>query len=287
MQIISTSTSTSTALILGCLALAWSAVASAAGTCPQHYAGGMQPVVTNPRLAVETHELCSTNFAVLHSGVTRSPIYAAEHLTRVSLSDAKQQVRVNTFRPDLRLPSEQRAELRDYVRSGYDRGHLAPSGNMPTETAQDESFMLSNIVPQNADNNRHLWSGIESTTRLLGKRSGELYVVTGTIYSGSRLFTVGDRVAVPTHIYKALYDPKTGESAAYIVRNDETPQFATVDLPTLQRLSGVRVFPGVRNLTRGIDLPGPFLRGAAANRYQRVSYGALFTEQNIARHLGQ
>ena len=158
---------------------------------------------------------------------------------------------------------------------------------MPTETAQNESFMLSNIVPQNADNNRRLWSGIESTTRLLGKRSGELYVVTGTIYSGSRLSTVGDRVTVPTHLYKALYDPKTGESAAYIVRNDETPQFATVDLATLQQLSGVRVFPGVQNLTRSIDLPGPFLRGAAANRYQRVPYGALFFNQKTGRLLGQ
>ena len=244
--------------------------------CPDHFAGATPPQLTNARLAPKTRELCAQGFAVLHSGVTRSPLFAAEHLSRASLTAAKEQVRVNSFRADTRLALDDRAELRDYVRSGYDRGHLAPSGNMPTEDAQDESFLLSNIVPQDPTNNRFLWSGIESTTRLLAKRSGGLYVVTGAIYSSGQLSTVGDRVIVPTHLYKALYDPVTGQTAAYLVRNDDLPQYATIDLATLERLSGVRVFPGVATKRRSIDLPGPFTRGAATSRYQRVSYGVLF-----------
>ncbi|MBF1450033.1 MAG: DNA/RNA non-specific endonuclease, partial [Prevotella oris] len=44
-------------------------------------------------------------------------------------------VKVNTF---------------DYSRSGYDRGHMCPSGdNKWDKTAQQQSFLMTNICPQN------------------------------------------------------------------------------------------------------------------------------------------
>ena len=68
------------------------------------------------------------------------------------------------------LPADGRASLEDYVRSGFDRGHLAPAGDMPTVSAQAESFSLANIVPQNRVLNRGLWSDIEESTRKVGRR---------------------------------------------------------------------------------------------------------------------
>ena len=50
---------------------------------------GGRPVLTNPKLAVRTVPLCFEAFAVLHSGVTRTPLYAAEHLTRGSVAEAR------------------------------------------------------------------------------------------------------------------------------------------------------------------------------------------------------
>ena len=58
---------------------------------------------------------------------------------------------------DANLPNDDRAELSDYVRSGFDRGHMAPNGDMPTRSGQYESFTLANMVLQNPNNNRYIW----------------------------------------------------------------------------------------------------------------------------------
>ena len=257
-------------------ALALAPAASAETNCPQHYSGA-PPQLVNTKLQTKTRELCSTQFAVLHSGVTRTPIYAAELLTRETVGDAKEQVRYNTFHPDSRLPANERSELRDFARSGYDRGHMAPSGDMPTLAAQQESFALSNMIPQDPQNNRYLWAGIESTTRQMAKKASRLYVVSGVMFTGAKVTTVGDRVMVPTHLFKAVYNPKTGEAAAYLVRNDSGRQYAAVDVATVQRLSGIRPFPGAKFRVSEMSLPAPIARGSKTGKYQRVSAESIMS----------
>ncbi len=67
-----------------------------------------------------------------------------------------------------------------------------------------ESFSLANIVPQNPSNNRRIWSRIEEAVRRLVEKSGDAYIVTGPIFSGRQLQTIGEsRVFVPTQLYKA------------------------------------------------------------------------------------
>ncbi len=53
------------------------------------------------------------------------------------------------FREDVTLPAEARAENSDYWHSGWSRGHMAPAGNNKhCQKAMDDTFLLSNIVPQ-------------------------------------------------------------------------------------------------------------------------------------------
>lgn len=115
--------------------------------CPEHFAGGVAPTVTNSKLKARTQEVCFQAFAVLHSAVSRTPLYSAEHLTRSNLEAAKTLSRKDSFHPESTLPSQDRAELRDYARSGYDRGHMSLNGDMPDRSAQAESFSLANMVP--------------------------------------------------------------------------------------------------------------------------------------------
>lgn len=91
--------------------------------CLENFANGMPPVVKD-QAARRARALCFRGFAVLHSGVTKTPIYAAEVLNRERVQAAKKEQRTNNFFADARLPASERATLEDYRGSGLDRGHM-------------------------------------------------------------------------------------------------------------------------------------------------------------------
>jgi endonuclease G, mitochondrial len=231
--------------------------------CPQFFPHGPAPDLVNPKLLPKTQEICYSAFAVLHSGITRTPLWAAEHLTRDGLDAAVATERRDTFHEEFRLPPDERADLDDYARSGFDRGHLAPAADMPDEQAQHESFSLANMIPQDPQSNRGLWSGIESAVRGLARKSGELYVVSGPIFQGATLRRLRGRVLVPTHIFKAVYDPKRNQAGAYLVENADGDQWRSVSIAELQQITGIDPFPGLAPLVKdqAMALPEPKLPG--------------------------
>ncbi len=142
------------------------AATSFAESCPQFSPDGKQPTVSG-KMSGKYRVLCSSGYAVGHSGLTRTPLWGAEHLTGKNIDNGAGYEREDNFRADTRLPAGERSELTDYSRSGYDRGHVVNNRDLLPEQ-RDESFLLSNMVPQNPNNNRGLWSGIEGATRYEG-----------------------------------------------------------------------------------------------------------------------
>ena len=260
--------STSRAVIWAVALLLFQANAARAAptACPQHFAAGQAPDLVNPRLAPGTRPLCYQAFAVLHSALTRTALYSAEHLTTERIEAARATPRSGDFHPDPALPPGERAELADYARSGYDRGHLAPAGDMPDDAAQDESFTLANMVPQAPKLNRGVWEGIESAVRTLAQRRGELYVVTGPVFRGGELATVG-HVVVPTFLFKAVLDPRSRSAAAYVAENTENAAWTAISIPQLTRLIGINVFPALPAGGRAtLRLPEPTPHGYAGGQ---------------------
>jgi endonuclease G len=93
--------------------------------------------------------------------------------------------RADNFRPDYRVPELFRADLADYKNSGYDRGHLVASANQQERAVQNsETFLLSNMSPQEPQFNRQIWKKLESAVRKLdsNKRIYETYVISGPIF---------------------------------------------------------------------------------------------------------
>ncbi|OUM00737.1 hypothetical protein A8M77_19825 [Variovorax sp. JS1663] len=164
--------------------------------------------------------LCSNHFAVLYSGLSKTPLVTFERLTRAQLGDARNEQRTEQFFPDPRLPRGARAELEDYRGSGRDRGHLAAAGNQPDAESMAQSFALSNMIPQDPTNNRKIWSKIESDVRKYVRRArGDVFVFSGPLFNGPRQTIGAGRVWVPSHMFKLVYDEASGRSWAYILAN--------------------------------------------------------------------
>jgi endonuclease G len=107
--------------------------------------------------------------------------------------------------------------------------------------------------------NRGIWEAVESATRKMAKDRGEIFVVTGPIYSGNNIERIGGAVMVPTQMFKAVYDPRKNEAGAYIADNAEGAQVQMISIAELEKASGISVFPSINNQVKdkGMRLPVP------------------------------
>lgn len=199
---------------------------------------GIAPRFNNPKLNEGLTKLCFTEYAVVFSAKTRTPLWSAEYLTKERVISARSVTRQNTFHEEEGLPASARSRLTDYVRSGYDRGHMAPSGSASNPTAQNETFSLANIVPQEPNNNRNLWASIEIGSRDYAQKHGALNVITGPLFLGDQISFLKDRIAIPTHLWKLVYDPVKHTGGVYFVENIDTKDVAWKSIADFETLTG-------------------------------------------------
>lgn len=189
--------------------------------------------------------LCSDNFAVLYSALTKTPLVVVERLNRAVLADAADEVRTDEFFSDPRLARQDSAQLEDYTASGYDRGHLAAAANQPTAAAMAQSFALSNVVPQHPQNNRKTWAKLESDTRKYVRRAaGDVFVFTGPLYRDVVKQLAPSQVWVPTHLYKLVYDATTGKRWAHVIPNTNDARLGPpMSYEAFVELTGLALLP--------------------------------------------
>lgn len=215
--------------------------------CPQFFANGQPPVVVH---RPTNRALCYDAFAILHSGESKTAVYVAEKLNRASIADADEK-RTNRFFPDARLRSAERATLDDYKNSGFDRGHLAPAGDMPTAQAMAQSFSLANMVPQAPEHNRGAWAKtVEAATRkYAGRATGNVYVITGPVFEPSiaQSASIGTgHVRVPKYLFKLVYDQSKNRAWAHWHLNDDaTHGSRPISYAELVKRTGINFLPGV------------------------------------------
>lgn len=199
----------------------------------------------NKSFQVAPRALCYQSFAILYSGVSKTPVFVAERLNRAQLEDAKDEKRTNRFFADARLRKAERAELDDYKGSGFDRGHMAPAGDMPSARAMAQSFSLANVVPQAPKNNQKAWNGIEQATRKYAMRAkGDVYVISGPIYEGKPKTIGNNRVWVPKYLYKLVYDAATGRAWAHWIENtDQARAGKPISYEELVRRTNIEFLP--------------------------------------------
>ncbi|WP_226477949.1 DNA/RNA non-specific endonuclease [Pseudomonas sp. MWU16-30323] len=188
--------------------------------------------------------LCSDNFAVLYSQTSKTPLVVVERLNARQLQDAKGEERTNQFYPDPRIPKGARAELSDYrgQHPAVDRGHQSPAADAPSTNAMAQSFALSNMVPQDPTNNRKIWSKVEADVRKFAKRAdGNVYVFTGPLFDPGYSTIGGNKVWVPTRLFKLVYDVSSKRAWAYVLPNAETRIQKPMDYDTFVKTTGLKL----------------------------------------------
>lgn len=162
---------------------------------------GMAQIDFSPKLGkgeIITHTYYTLSYIEQHEQAE----WVFYELTREDIEGTTK--RVNSYRPDEDVPTGS-AEAIDYKGSGYDRGHLAPAGDMKRSwDAMSESFYYSNMSPQVASFNQGIWNHLEIKVRNWVSKKNHIYIATGPVFEGN-LDTIGyNKVTVPGFYYKVL-----------------------------------------------------------------------------------
>lgn len=162
--------------------------------------------------------------------------------------------RQDDYRPDQVLPAGWYQVLsEDYSSSGYDRGHMCPSGDRTISIPVNSStFLMTNFVPQLAANNQGPWEDLESYCRTLASQGNELYIFDGPY--GDQGTIAGGRITVPQYTWKVVLVLPSGQNDLQRIWKGTrafgviVPNFAPVDINAPWRNFRVTVNQ-VENLT--------------------------------------
>lgn len=145
------------------------------------------------------------------------------------------------------------ADLRNYKGSGYDRGHLVPAGDRRFDyNAYHETFLTSNISPQNHDFNSGIWNRLEQKVRYWAQHFDGVYVVTGGILEKG-LKSIGDeRVSVPREFYKIVVDASgpVPKAIAFLIPNEPSQKSFfdfVITIDALEQKTGIDFFPALED----------------------------------------
>lgn len=186
--------------------------------------------------------LVRTGYITSYNKDTRCPNWTAWRLTSDHTSGPYKRKGVS-FHEDDEVPFP-KAQNADYQRSGYDRGHMCPSGdNKWSQQAQEDCFLFTNMCPQSHDLNSGDWNDLEQKCRKWAEREGSIYIVCGPVFRQKK--TIGrSKVAVPDGFYKVVlcmngtpkaigfyYDNEDGRRplSAYVHTVDDIERMTGID----------------------------------------------------------
>jgi endonuclease G len=168
--------------------------------------------VTAQDIVVIKHQNYTTHF----SKSKRYPVLVQWETTKAMVGCATPLKRKDNFKPDPQLPTETNIGA-DYVKSGYDRGHVMPAADnlCQTPAVQDECFYFSNMIPQPHSFNAGIWKTLETLERQIAFDKDSTIIWAG---AAGEVKKIG-KVSVPEKCWKVLYIRKTKQWKAYLFNN--------------------------------------------------------------------
>ena len=177
------------------------------------------------------------NFLVVRDGYTLSYNNSRGTLNwiawRTTAADLGARRERSLFRADESLPRGfRKIQYYDYSGSGYDRGHMVPAADrFGDEKRMDETFLMTNIVPQTGGLNQFPWNKFESYARGIVRKGNEVYTIAGVYGENGRL---RGKVTVPTNCWKVVVVFRRGETSI-----TARTQIIAVDMPNVEGIEDV------------------------------------------------
>ncbi|WP_343022639.1 DNA/RNA non-specific endonuclease [Flavobacterium sp. PL12] len=204
----------------------------------------------------------TTNQIVNHSYYTLSYNEEFEQAEWVAYELKKSHVQNSNFKRPYFIEDSKvttgSADWKNYKNSGYDKGHLCPAGDMAfDQNAYNDTFLTSNISPQDHKFNEGVWNRLEQKVRYWAVKYDGLYVVTGGVLESS-LPTIGkEKVSVPKYFYKVLMSTVGNKSKmiAFLVPNEKSdkPLYEfVVSVDSIEKLTGIDFFPKLEDKVEDI-----------------------------------
>lgn len=177
-----------------------------------------------PALRTSSNEIVlkRKGYTVSYNPATKIPNWVAWRLTAEHASGREKRKGI-PFHEDTDVP-EPRANTYDYMRSGYDRGHMCPAGDNKWDAeAMEQSFLMTNICPQDHVLNIGDWNNLEAQCRHWAERYGSIYVVCGPILYNKKHHTIGKhKVVVPEAFFKVILRMgDTPQAIGFVYRNND------------------------------------------------------------------
>lgn len=187
-------------------------------------------------------------YTVSYNKETKCPNWVAWHLP-ANHADGEW-ARSNDYREDYDVPAP-RATNEDYRGSSWSRGHMCPAGDNKWDAdAMSETFLLTNMCPQDRNLNSGLWNRVEQDCRRWAQRYHDVYIACGPLYLNREHEVIGtNKVVVPEAFYKVVLCLRgTPKAIGFIVRNNEGTKkkdeyVNTVD--EVERITGIDFFPAL------------------------------------------
>ena len=193
-------------------------------------------------------------YTTSYNSNTKNPNWVAWHLTK-SHTYGSFQRKDEMFMEDESVNAP-RATDRDYYNSRYDRGHMCPAGdNKWDKQAMEQSFLFTNICPQNHGLNKYEWNDLEILCRDWAREYGAIDIVCGPIYAKtSEQKTIGrNKVWVPYAFFKVVLCRQGNPKAiGFVYKNlgqKQPMSEAVCSVDDIESQTGIDFFPELDDKT--------------------------------------
>lgn len=165
----------------------------------------------------DTEQICHINYMSQYNKELHDPIVVNWVLTKDELQNAC--IKRSSFRQDP-LANGSDISPREYIRSGYDKGHMSPAeDNAWNQTTEDQSFYMTNMTPQVPELNRDGWKYFEQIERQYALQYGKVIIWSGPIFVS--FSNIRNEIRIPDYFWKVIFIPSMNKTVSILVPNKQ------------------------------------------------------------------